>query len=71
MSSATQVEPGRRARYRASHHAATNPIKYMMPYQCTRKRSYAENRTYGNGDGIDVRIGEHARYFKLSLTRQK
>ena len=36
MSSAVQVDPGWRARYRASHQAATNPIRYMMPYQCTR-----------------------------------
>jgi hypothetical protein len=30
-----------------------------------------EYRPDGNGDGIDVRIGEHACYFKLSFTRQK
>ena len=35
MSSAVQVDPGWRARYRASPQAATNPIRYMMPYQCT------------------------------------
>jgi len=36
ISSGNQVEPGRRARLRASHQAPTKPIKYMMPYQCTR-----------------------------------
>jgi hypothetical protein len=35
------------------------------------QRTYAKNWADGNGDGIDVRIGEHGRYFKLSLTRQK
>src|SRR5271165_2130875 len=30
-----------------------------------------ENRSDGDGDWIDVRVGQHARYFKLSLTRQK
>src|ERR1700736_5262509 len=37
ISSAVQVEPGRFARYRASHHAATNPMRYIRPYQWMRK----------------------------------
>src|ERR1700728_1829288 len=32
---AAQLEPGRAARRRASHHAPAKPSRYMMPYQCT------------------------------------
>jgi hypothetical protein len=35
------------------------------------QRSEAEYRADRDGDGIDVRVGQHARYFSLSLTRQK
>jgi hypothetical protein len=31
-----QVLPGRAARRRPRYHAAANPMRYMMPYQCTR-----------------------------------
>src|SRR5713226_524568 len=37
ISRADQVEPGCRERYRASHHATMNPMRYMSPYQWTRK----------------------------------
>src|SRR5271167_2509495 len=41
------------------------------PVPMHAQRSNSKKRPDGDGDGIEVRIGQHARYFKLSLTRQK
>ena len=41
------------------------------PVPMHAQRAESEDGSDGDGDGIDVRIGQHGRYFKPSFTRQK
>ena len=45
--------------------------KVHEPVPVDTQGAKSKYRSNGHGDGIDVRVGEHARYFSLSLIRQK
>src|SRR5271168_4915420 len=60
--------PGAKSRQPPSRHET---YEVHDPVPMNLQGSDTENRSDGDGDWIDVRVGQHARYFKLSLTRQK